>query len=91
MNIGRIKLRYSGGATNTTPANSIGGAMSTETEAAGGVIHSQTNDAVIAGVTIDDTINSNTAADGTLKLFRTPVAQIQNLTTDAELQTMILR
>lgn len=82
MNIGRVKLRMSGGASNTVGNNSIGAAMST---VGGGLIDSQSASTTITGVTIDDAINNDTAADGTLKLFRTPVAQVQELTTDAQL------
>lgn len=84
MNIGRVKIRMSGGVSNTVGNDSIGGAMST---AAGGLVDSQSASTSLAGVTIEDATGNNTAADGTLKLFRTPVAQVQELIKDADLES----
>jgi hypothetical protein len=84
MNIGRIKVRQSGGVSETVGDNALGGAMST---VAGGLVDSQTASTTIGGVTIDDAMGNVTSADGTLKLFRTPVAQVQELIKDADLET----
>lgn len=64
-NLSYLDVRLSGGASNTTPVTSIGGAIST---VAGGLVKSQTATGIttLTGVTINDAAG-NTAGTGTLR------------------------
>lgn len=87
INIGRLEVRMSGGASNTVGNSSLGGAMST---VAGGLIDSQTGTGIsnITGVVVEDSMGNSTAGTGTLTFNATPaVAQVQTLTTDADVIT----
>jgi hypothetical protein len=64
-NLSYLEVRYSGGASNTSQASSLGGAMST---VAGGLVKSQTATGIttLTGVTIDNAAG-NPEGDGTLR------------------------
>jgi len=64
-NLSYLEVRLSGGASNTAPASSIGGAMST---VAGGVVKSQTGTGLttLTGVVIDNAAG-NAEGDGSLR------------------------
>ena len=64
ISIGDLKVRLSGGVSNTDPNGALGGAMST---VAGGLVDSQTASAPtnVTGVVIDDAVD-NALGNGTL-------------------------